>query len=80
MKIVCSEPAGPQDAMALSTSEVRRWVGIPDPVTGRWLRGFAIAVFVALGAVVCATGHATGAVSKGGGAGGASATSPGVDP
>jgi hypothetical protein len=26
---------------------------VPDPVSGRWLRRFAIAVFVACGVVMC---------------------------
>jgi len=28
-------------------------VGSPDPVSGRWLRGFAIAAVVACGVVMC---------------------------
>jgi hypothetical protein len=28
-------------------------VGSPDPVTGRWLRAFAIAAFIACGVVMC---------------------------
>lgn len=29
----------------------------PDPVSGRWLRGIAIAAFIALGVVMCTRGH-----------------------
>jgi len=37
--------------------------GIPDPVSGRWLRRFAIAVFVACGVVMCLSSK-PGAPSK----------------
>lgn len=44
--------------MKATTIAGAAWV--PDPVSGRWLRRFAIAVFVACGVVMCLSSSKAG--------------------